>query len=513
MQIQNSLPHPTDFDHSRASLPTPKAVVGSKAMEAAPGAEPLTGSATETTAPGATQGPEDVAVPAPAAGIPEPVPAPWHPSAQPADLSTAPVGLDGLAYTSNPAAPLVPRNAETPDYILGGIGTPPEVGQLAEGGGANFLNPNWQAMVRDHAARNGGLGNETDGFLAFSQNGFVRFYNPNLSPEQNRRLAAISLQTGWPLEKMPSRANEGGENIDRWVNTFVERFDRGFAEFQQDPMKNQLEVKDGHKRFVLAFNEQANGFVSYNYKKHGGFRGFVEKNFKIIAPILDGIALVGGPIVGGIAMAVRAGVNYAVTGSLKVRDLVMAGIRAFLPAAPTVNQALGAGAGLAAADLVDNGGKLTAGVLLDGISPYLDVKGYAQLKEAAGVLAGVIDTGKLDPSKLLGLVKNQFGDELAGLFKESPLGFLGEVAKGMDGGKVSPDQAESFFGQILDTIGKDKQLRAVLQSGLRAAFDAVRGKKVGAADILKSLTAYIGELVGIKDAEARLMGQKNPKAA
>lgn len=427
-------------------------------------------------------------------------PAAVVPPAPPADLSKSPIGFPNLDYTSDPTAPLVPNNEDTPAYVRGGIGTPPEVGQLAEAGGANFLNPTWQAMVADHAARNGGLGNEQDGFLAFSQQGFVRFYNDNLTPEQNRRLAEISLQTGWPIEKMPSRADDGGEEIHEWADEFIGRFDREFAAFQADPMNHKMSVKDGRKRFVLDFNEEAQAFVSYNYKKSGGLRGFVQKHMKWIAPVLNGLAMVGGPITAGIATAARAVVNFIATGSLKVRDLVAAGVSYFLPqGAQTLGQAVRQGVAQAAGSLIDNDGKLTAGIVMDGLNPTLGFEGWSDVAKAGNALAQAIDTGKFDPQKLLGVVTEVFGDDIAAMFKDSPLAVLGGIAKTVDNGTMKPEEAGSFFGRLIDTIRDDKVLRNVLKTGLKAAVNAAQGKEIRADQILEALTALAADRLGLRE--------------
>jgi len=464
--------------------------------------KPLALTTQNGAAPTATQAPAVASQP-PTAPTPlgaAPTTAPVQTTAQPAyavpqtpaNLSQPPFGFPNLAYTSDPTAALVPNGPDTPAYVHGGIGTPPEVGQLMQAGGANFLNPQWQAMVADHAARNGGLGNEKDGFLAVGKDGFVRFYNENLSPEQNRRMAEISLQTGWPIDKMPSRADEAGENIDRWANKFLERFDREFAAFQADPMGHKMTVRDGKKRFVLDFNEQAQAFVSYNYKKSGGLRGFVQDNFKYIAPVLNVLTAVGGPITAGIAFAARAAVSYIATGALKVRDVVAAGVNFFLPnGASTLTQAAVQGGAQFAGSVIDNGGKITAGSLLDGLKPALGFAGYEDLVKAGGVLAKAIDTGKFDAGKLLGIAAETFGPEIGELLKDSPLDFFGGLAKAVDQGAVGGKEAESFFGRLIDTVRDDKALRELLKAGGKAAFDAVRGKKVKAEDVFAALADYV----------------------
>src|SRR5262249_16387125 len=116
----------------------------------------------------------------------------------PANESTSPAGLGAYGYTSTPYHDgLLITTPDPKSYIVGAVGTPPGAGEDMNNNVANLFNEDWAGQVQNAIQENGGLGNEQDGYLAFSSSmGFVRLRNTNLTPEQNRQLAAISLQTG-----------------------------------------------------------------------------------------------------------------------------------------------------------------------------------------------------------------------------------------------------------------------------------------------------------------------------
>ena len=107
---------------------------------------------------------------------------------------TLPLGLETFKYESisNKNPHLIIPPATNQPYILAAIGTPPLAGELYLSRTANLFNDAWKQEVKNAIEKNGGLGTESDGYLAFSKIGFVRLNNPNLSKEQNRQLAAIS---------------------------------------------------------------------------------------------------------------------------------------------------------------------------------------------------------------------------------------------------------------------------------------------------------------------------------
>lgn len=201
-------------------------------------------------------------------------------------------GFENLQYTSAPASSpqIMPAPADKP-YIVGGIGTGPEAGQIKKFGLANVFTTEWRALVEDAAARNGGLGNADEGFLAWSDLGFVRLKNTNLSAEQNRKLAEISLLTGNSIDKLPSSVDESGEKITAWADKIIGRFDEAFTGFLANPADG-FKVKDGHRRYEMKVDPQTKLVMSYSYKKHGGFAGFLENNMPSISKFLKGVSLV-----------------------------------------------------------------------------------------------------------------------------------------------------------------------------------------------------------------------------
>ncbi|MFZ4576004.1 MAG: hypothetical protein ACOYN0_16565 [Phycisphaerales bacterium] len=226
-----------------------------------------------------------------------------------ANEQKSPVGFPSLPYGSNPAAALVPTPAERPEF-KGGIGTPPEVGQMANAGVGNMLNPAWQEAVANAAAANGGLGNAQDGYLAFSAEfGFVRLNNPNLTPEQNRRLAEISLSTGWPIEKTPANAEEAGAKAQESAEKFITKYDSEFADFAKDP-SNGISVKEGKTRFRFDVDPQTGLGITRIQKRHGGLRGLIESNAGGLSKVL-GLAGSFASLIPGWGTLVSAGLGVA----------------------------------------------------------------------------------------------------------------------------------------------------------------------------------------------------------
>jgi len=161
-------------------------------------------------------------------------------------------GLSYGAFSADRAVLLGPPNQEEAKkkYIGAYVPTTEAAGQLQLSGLANIFTQSWQEQVAQAATNNGGLGDVDTGYLAWSNNGFVRLKNSNLTDEQNRKIAEISLITGNAVENLPSRSTEPvtQENINRWVDTFIERHDTAMSEFLNNPA-NGYSVKDGSKRY------------------------------------------------------------------------------------------------------------------------------------------------------------------------------------------------------------------------------------------------------------------------
>lgn len=293
---------------------------------------------------------------------------------QKANLQARPLMLDLVPYMSGgPGSPtgeadLIPVEKDygkNKPYLLAAVPTSKEAGQIAEAGIANVFSEPWQLQLQDAVNRNGGLGDAENGFLAWSKIGFVRFYNDNLSPEQNRKLAAASLEMGFAVERMPSRSNESvfeKENIARWVDSFLEKYETQKAEFLQNPEKG-ISVKDGRKRFEVKLDKDSGQIVSYYYKKSGGFRGFVRENFKYISQITSAVSKIGafipgwGTVAAIAAQAVQVGANLAAQASLKGRtvlgQLISFGSN-FIPGSGAMSTALRS-AGVFAGQSIENG--------------------------------------------------------------------------------------------------------------------------------------------------------------
>ncbi|MCA9311740.1 MAG: hypothetical protein KDA21_11080, partial [Phycisphaerales bacterium] len=285
----------------------------------------------------------------------------------------------GLEYTSNPVGTngFVSVEGIEKDYIAGWIGTPPEIAEMDDAGIANMLSPEWRTAVVKAARQNGGLGNSTDGFLAFSRDvGFVRLRNPRLSPEQNRRLAEMSLTMGVSIDTLPSRAHESSftrDNIDHWVNEIIGRYDEQIEQFRNDPT-DAVEVKDGSKRYVMKLHEESGRVISYDYKKHGGVKGFAQKHMDIIGPVLDVASIV---------------VNF-VPGLGQGAALGIQGLKTGLSAAAYGKLTAGHVAGL-------------AGTVLPGLaqSGVLSATQAGAINGALNAGAQYIDTGNFDAASLV----------------------------------------------------------------------------------------------------------------
>ena len=201
-----------------------------------------------------------------------------------ANTAKIPLGFEPFAYGSTPIAEssLMLDGIEK-DYIAAYVPTGPEAGQLRDAGANNFTVRAWLEQAALAVERNGGLGNSEDGFLAWGRRGFLRLRNPRLSPEQNRRLAAMSLQLGVEIENLPARSNESSaENasIEGWVERLLTKYDNALLQFKKDPSRG-ISLKDGRRRFGLHFHKELQLASSYYYKKRSGFKGIGRKALAI----------------------------------------------------------------------------------------------------------------------------------------------------------------------------------------------------------------------------------------
>ncbi|MCC6933993.1 MAG: hypothetical protein IT292_12215 [Deltaproteobacteria bacterium] len=249
----------------------------------------------------------------------------------PADETTPPTGLESFSYGSNNENNpnlIVPPATDLP-YIKAAIGTPPLAGELYMSRTANLFNEAWQGEVASAIEKNGGLGTAEDGYLSFSKIGFVRLKNENLSAEQNRQLAAISLQLGIPIEDLPSRCPDNAAtnpDINTWVNEFLDEHNSKFSAFLQNPAAG-YSLKDGRHLYHISVNSQTGEITSSHEKLHGGIRGWCAKNMKWLSPTLDAISTVTsfipgwGKVASVASNGLKAAGNMIAAGKFKASEL------------------------------------------------------------------------------------------------------------------------------------------------------------------------------------------------
>lgn len=421
-------------------------------------------------------------------------------SQPPADENAPPVGLEAFAYGSGDV-PLIRSDAQ-PAYVNGAVGTPPEVAQIAQAGQANFTSQAWLQQVAGAVQANGGLGDSENGFLAFSKDhGFVRLRNSGLSPEQNRQLAAMSLQMGWPVEDLPSRTSDNGladPKVAQWADEFVGQYAEQFQRFAADPLNSPIKLRSGKRRYVFEFNEKAGAFVSYNYKKSGGLRGWVQSNFKdimkMLGPVADFAWVI--PGVGWIASAaartLQTAASWIATGKLKAQQLVSAVGGWFMgPGASATTRGLLSSAN-SVASVIDTG-KLDAGAVVGAVSPWIGTTGDALLDHAVrqglSITAQVVDGKRLSAQQLY--------SALAPLLFQLPDGSarrqLEALAREIDGGKLTAEQAARAVQPLLDGVTGDPRLDAVLRDSLELVAIGVDTGRVGAQALLSLADRYLGD--------------------
>lgn len=414
------------------------------------------------------------------------------------------LGLESFAY-SRPDGGRTPllHDPDHPHYVAGGIGTPPEAGRLDQGGAANFLNPAWREQVELAVDRNGGLGNAQDGYLAWSKEfGFVRLKHVGLSADQNRRLAEISLQTGFSVEDLPTRTSENGfekPEIFEWVDEFIGRFDREFQGFLADPIGDPLRVKSGKRRYVLEYNENAGGFVSYEYKKKGGLGGFVQQALGKFAPVLDVFAVAGHAIPGvGTAVALGAQAVKAVgsviaTGKLQARQLVAALGNYLLPGSlsgATSGQLALLGGAHAAAELIDTG-KLRPSAIAAAAAPLIEgLPGGAvvdnAVKQGLAMAASAAQGGRIGVADVVRVLDPLITD----LRDRSGIDPFEVLAGGIATGRFTARDAADVLAPLLGSVTGDPRLDGLLTNALGVVADGIDRKQFGPFEFLRAAAPW-----------------------
>jgi hypothetical protein len=414
----------------------------------------------------------------------------------------AALGFPNLPYASTPPGPgVLITEGNDKHYIVGAVGTPPRVGELSQQGIGHFLNPDWQQEVADAAARNGGLGTSEDGFLAFSKDmGFVRLRHTGLTPEQNRRLAEISLATGWPIERLPCRNGEPGAlddvKMQEWVDGFITDFDQQMTRFLQDPTQG-VTIKDGSRnRYVFQIDQESGVPVSYQYRKAGGLKGWAQKNLKIVGPILDAMSVVAGamgftPVAVGL-QATKAGLVTSATGKLhasSIAGIATAGLGG--AGLSTFNQALSIGAVNAGAQLIDTG-SLDATAIAGLVTPFvagLELPGGVMVeqvvKQSIVTLAKEIDGKQLGFADFWGFASPL----LVGVARPADAeGAATTIAEAIDRGDLTGTQLVGVFEQFLASHGADGVTLETIRRGLSVFAQLVDSHKIDPRAIAYALS-------------------------
>lgn len=226
-------------------------------------------------------------------------------------------------------------HGNAPFFVHGALIIPVEVnaaaGQLFEAHGANIANQEWQQVVAVAAQANGGIGNDQEGYLAWSKEGhFVRMYNPSLSPEHNRRLAEMSLQGGFAVEDLPSRWEDikpDDQQIHQKLEEFLNNYETSFQKFIEDPAAG-LQLKDGRHHYLMQHDPESGYTFSKHYKMPGGVRGWLMKNMKKFGKIADIVSVVAnfipgwGTAVSAIVQMVKNAGGMIAAGKAKAGDII-----------------------------------------------------------------------------------------------------------------------------------------------------------------------------------------------
>ncbi len=410
------------------------------------------------------------------------------------------MGFEQIPYGSTPPVPEV-LSVDGIDNlaIVGALKMPPEVTKFAEAGIANMFSPEWQQMVAAAAQMNGGMGNSEQGFLAFSrEHGFVRLRHPGLTPEQNRVLAAMSLQTGWPIERLPCRNGldcpPGGDpKMDKWVNEFVAKYEKEIGAFVESKGQDPVEVKDGSRnRYKLEMNAEAGRVVSYEYRKAGGFKGWAQKNMSWLGPVMDVASMVatafGAPYVAAGIQTAKVGAQTAAIG--KFSGATVAGLAgAVLPVSGlSAVQAGMAGAAVNAGAQLADTGKISASALAGFVTPMIPgLTGDSTIDQviSGGVktLAKYADGGKLSLADFWRIASPALlGGRVPG--DGSPEAIQQALANGV----ITPGAFGGVLSEYIGGVVDDPQDLQLLQNGLDMLIGVLNDGRLTPQDALAILT-------------------------
>lgn len=410
-------------------------------------------------------------------------------------------GFEGLAYGSTPPIPEVLDTAASDKiYIVGALKMSPEVRKIAEAGIGNMFSPEWQQAVKAAADLNGGMGDSEQGFLAYSsEHGFVRLRHPGLTPEQNRKLAAISLQTGWPIERLPCRKGEdcppgGDPKMDEWVNEFIGKYEKELTAFIESKGQDPIEVKDGSRnRYKLEFNEEAGRVVSYQFRKAGGAMGWAQKNMSWLKPVLDvasvAAAMLGQPEICAGIRALEVGAMATANGKFSGSTLAgLASAAVPISGLSLMQQGLAAGLANAAGDVIDHG-RIGPNSIAGLVTPFIPgLTGDNTLDE---ILVGATRTlGHAAADQRLGFADfiGMVGPALLGA-NPTPE----SIARNLQSGRLPMDQFGGLLKDFIRRFVDDPNEMQVIRNGLQVLAHAIDSKRIDPARALAALQPYFEE--------------------
>jgi hypothetical protein len=233
----------------------------------------------------------------------------------PANTSKPSALLNGSAYGSTSTKNPNINTSTKKEMIAATISTTPMAKELAAKGVANALVPAWQAEVKQAATKNGGLGSSEHGFLAWGKDGFVRYRNVGLTPEQNRQIAEMSLSMGVAVEDIVANNHKetsfGNASVNKSVDAFIGKFHTEFAAFVQNP-KDGVAFREGKHNYTLSIDQESGIPVSSYFQKARGFKGWVQRSMDVIAPVVSTLGLVLAPFTAGLSTIASAAINYGV---------------------------------------------------------------------------------------------------------------------------------------------------------------------------------------------------------
>lgn len=174
-----------------------------------------------------------------------------------------------------------------PAYLLlDSIPTGPEAGELRTIGSNNIFDPRWTFIIQSIIEQNGGPGDVTTGYLAWSENGFVKFNNRTIPPELARRYAEISLVSGLEIEKLKITNEYDPDDIAGKIE-FADKFEAAFQAFVQNPSVG-FKVDGGGVIYTVSQNAEG-GATFLRQKKPDWFHRFLNKALKWVKPVLSGL--------------------------------------------------------------------------------------------------------------------------------------------------------------------------------------------------------------------------------